>query len=213
MATKEGNLRGTTTAYVWTFIGVNVAIFLSLIVSRQFAGASINHFWGQVTAKDGIIAASIPIIAIVLTGVLSDTAKARLVFWRWAHPLPGCRVFTALMETDPRIDVASLEKKHGEFPEEPQAQNTLWYRIYKQHKTVPSVWEAHKTYLLVRDLAVLSAIFAIVFPLGVAAVNLGRPTLIYAGLLVAQYILISSSARNYGTRFVLNVLSEDSQSG
>jgi hypothetical protein len=116
VAAKEGNLRGTNPAYVWTFIGVNVAVFLSLIMSKRFAGASIDRFWRQVTAKDGIIAASIPIVAIVLTGVLSDTTKARLVFWRWTHPLPGCRVFTTLIENDLRIDVASLEKKHGGFP-------------------------------------------------------------------------------------------------
>jgi hypothetical protein len=197
---------------VWSFIGVNIAIFLSVIIGRQFASESIDHFWARVTAKDGIIAASIPIVAIVLTGVLSDTVKARLVFWRWNYPLPGCRVFTELAKKDPRIDVALLERKHGELPQKPQTQNMLWYKIYRQHKTLPSVWEAHKAYLLVRDLAILSAIFAVLFPVGVAFLFPGRkPALIYAGVLILQYLLTARAARNYGNRFVLNVLSEDSQ--
>jgi hypothetical protein len=81
-------LKGKNAAYLWSFIGANLAIFLSLVVSRQFASSSIDHFWERVTTKDGIIAACIPILAIVLSGVLSDSGKARLVFWRWRNPLP-----------------------------------------------------------------------------------------------------------------------------
>jgi len=33
----------------------------------------------------------------------------------------------------------------------------------------------------------------------------------YAGALVVQYLLVASAARNYGNRFVLNVLAEESQ--
>src|SRR5580700_3528744 len=82
-ATQEPYLKGKNAVYLWSFIGANLAIFLSLVVSRQFAGSSIDHFWQRVTTKDGIIAACIPILAIVLSGVLSDAGKARLVVWRW----------------------------------------------------------------------------------------------------------------------------------
>jgi hypothetical protein len=39
--------------------------------------------------------------------------KARLVFLRWRHALPGHRAFSKYAVRDPRIDVSSLEKLHG----------------------------------------------------------------------------------------------------
>jgi hypothetical protein len=166
-----------------------------------------------VTTKDGIIAACIPILAILLSGVLSDAGKARLVFWRWRNPLPGCRVFTQLIDTDPRIDVAALRKKHGEFPQDAHAQNALWYRLYREHKTVPMVWEAHKIYLLTRDMTTIAAVVAALFSIGVVAVSVSTKTAaLYIGALLLQYILIASAAQNYGNRFVLDVMSEESSS-
>jgi hypothetical protein len=164
-----------------------------------------------VTTKDGIIAACIPIVAIVLGGTLSDTGKARLVFWRWRNPLPGCRAFTELLSTDPRIDSAVLQRKHGEFPQEPHEQNALWYRLYKARKTVPSVWEAHKIYLLTRDLTIIAAVCTLLFSLGVIAAGVPwKVAMIYIVALLVQYVLVAVSAQNYGKRFVLNVLSEGS---
>lgn len=207
---QEPYLKGKNAVYLWSFVGINLAIFLSLIVSRQFASSSIDHFWGRVTTKDGIIAASIPILAIVLSGVLGDAGKVRLVFWRWRNPLPGCRVFTELVSTDPRIDAGALRWKHGEFPQDPKAQNALWYRMYKAHKATPLVWQAHKIYLLTRDLTTIAAVFAILFSLGVmvASVTLKAEALYVAALLI-QYILVASAAQNYGKRFVLDVLAEE----
>ena len=162
---REPYLKGKNAVYLWSFIGANLAIFLSLIVSRQFTSSSIDHFWGRVTTKDGIIAATVPIFAIVLSGVLSDAGKARLVFWRWRNPLPGCRVFTELISTDPRIDLSAMKRKHGDFPQDPRAQNALWYRLYKGHRTTPQVAEAHRIYLLTRDITTIAAVFAILFPI------------------------------------------------
>lgn len=212
-AAQEPYLKGKNAVYLWSFIGANLAIFLSLIVTRQFASSSIDHFWERVTTKDGIIAACIPILAIILSGVLSDAGKARLVFWRWRNPLPGCRVFTDLIGTDPRIDVPALRKRHGEFPQAPQAQNALWFRLYKQHKTSPLVWKAHKTYLLTRDMATIAGVFVVLCWIGVVAASVNRKTsLLYVGALTIQYVLIARAAQNYGNRFVLDVLSEESSS-
>ena len=211
VAPKEPYLKGKNATYLWSFIGVNLAIFLSVIVSGQFAGSSIDQFWHRVTTKDGIIAACIPILAILLSGVLSDSGKARLVFWRWRNPLPGCRVFTHLIGTDPRIDVAALRKKHGEFPQDAHAQNALWYRLYREHKTVPMVWEAHKLYLLTRDMTTIAAVVAVLFTIGVLAASVNwKTSLWYVGALTVQYVLVASAAQNYGKRFVLDVLSEES---
>lgn len=210
---EEPYLKSKNAGYLWSFIGASLAVFLSLVVSRQFTSSSVDHFWERVTTKDGIIAACIPILAIILTGVLSDAGKARLVFWHWRNPLPGSRAFTDLIRTDPRVDVPALRKKCGAFPKDPRAQNALWYRLYKKHKTTTSVWEAHKIYLLTRDLTTMSAIFAVLFSIGVAAASVGsKISLWYSGALIVQYLFVASSARNYGKRFVLDVLTEESSS-
>src|ERR1700757_3287650 len=46
------------------------------------------------------------IVATVLNGLLSADAKARVVFLRWRHALPGHRAFSVHAACDPRIDVA-----------------------------------------------------------------------------------------------------------
>jgi hypothetical protein len=130
-----------------------------------------------------------------------------------AEPSTGCRVFTDLIGTDPRIDVSVLRRKHGELPQDPQAQNTLWYRLYKQHKTTTLVWEAHKIYLLTRDITTISATLAVLFSIGIVSASVGwKTSLFYSVALMVQYILVASAAQNYGKRFVLDVLAEESSS-
>lgn len=207
---KEPYLKGKNAAYLWLFIAINIAVFLCLFVGSSLTEASIDHFWHRVTMKSGIIAAGIPIVSIVLAGVLSDTAKARLVFWRWRYPLPGCRVFTELLKTDPRLDVPTLKKKLGNLPSEPQAQNALWFSSYRRHSAAPRVLEAQRLYLLTRDMTAMTALFAVLLSVGVLVGTAGwKVFAMYAIALLAQYLLIASSARNYGCRFVLNVLSEE----
>jgi hypothetical protein len=203
-------LKSKNAISLWSFIGVHLAIFLSLSIGKQWNSASVNHFWGRITTKDGLIAACMPIITIVLTGLLGDTGKARLIFWRWRDPLPGCRVFTELMAADPRIDHGILKTKHGTLPSEPHAQNALWYRLYKKHLAKANVSESHRIYLLMRDMTVVSAIFAVLLPVGVFMVSVDRQVvIIYSAALIAEYMILATSARNYGERFVLNVLAEE----
>jgi hypothetical protein len=210
--TRKPYLKSKNAVYLWSFIGANLAIFLSLIVTKGFSASSVDHFWERVTAKDGMIAGSIPILAIVLSGVLGDLGTARLVFWRWHNPLPGSRAFTELISTDPRIDVPALKKKLGEFPQDPQTQNALWFRLYKKQSEDTKISEAHRIYLLTRDMATISSIFVVLFSIGVVGASINWETATsYTTLLIAQYLVVATAARNYGKRFVLNVLAEESQ--
>lgn len=200
------NPRTGNSVYIWTFIGVNVAVFLWLAL-----GGGLDASWAHVTAKNGAIAAGIPLLAIVLSNILSDQTKARLVFWRLRHPLPGCRVFSALISTDPRIDVPHLKQKVGRFSRESHSQNALWYDLYRNHLADEKVAVAHRIYLLTRDIACISAVLVILLPLSLALYSSSWIVpLRYAGILSLQYILTASSARNYGKRFVLTVLAEES---
>jgi hypothetical protein len=208
---KEPHLTGNNAIYLWSFVGVNVAIFLSLLASRHFDRSSIADSWTVVSATNGIIAAIIPLATIIFAGLLNDVTKARLVFWRWCHPLPGSRVFSELIQTDSRIDPAAVKKSIGKFPRAPQDQNVTWYRLYKKHKMTRSVWESHKRYLLTRDMSTVAAISALMFSAGIAMTGVDRQTLlIYSALLATQYTLIARAAHNYGNRFVLNVVCEES---
>jgi hypothetical protein len=213
VATRWPYLKGKNALSLWEFVGANLAIFLSLFITKGFSTTSIDQLWKSVTKKDGIIAVLLPLLTIILSGLFSDTAKARLVFWHWRHPLPGCRVFTELIQSDPRIDVPALRKKHGDFPQEAHAQNALWYRLYKEHSSSIVISEAHRIYLLTRDMATLSAVFVVLFSIVIGLDSVGwKIAVLYSGALVAQYLMIATAARNYGIRFVLNVIAEESHS-
>lgn len=148
------------------------------------------------------------VIATVLNGVLSADAKARLVFPRWHHALPGHRAFSKYALHDPRIDIAALEKLHGSaLPVDPVEQNRTWYRIFKDTENAPAVRQVHRDFLLLRDYTGLCVVFIVFY--GSAAlytVPSTRIGLIYLLLLLAQYLIVRQSAFNYGIRFVTTVL-------
>lgn len=209
---REPDLKGKNALYLWSFVAVNSAVFLSIIINKGLPQSlqPVMQIWSQVSAKNGIIAACIPIVVIVLNGVLGDTMKARLVFWRWQDPLPGCRAFSALLESDPRINVKVLSAKYGRFPKNPSAQNALWYKVYREHKLKTMVWLAHRVYLLTRDLTAMAASFVVLFSAGAALASVGWKTwTVYAAVLILQYVIVARAARNYGNSFVLDVLCEE----
>jgi hypothetical protein len=61
-------------------------------------------------------------------------------------------------------------------------------------------------------MAALAALFIVLLSLGVFARSVDwRIAALYAAALFVQYVLVATAARNYGNRFVLNVLSEELQ--
>jgi hypothetical protein len=61
--------------------------------------------------------------------------------------------------------------------------------------------------------AYLSAVFDVLFSIAIALDSVGwKMAVLYSGALLAQYLMIATAARNYGVRFVLNVLAEESHS-
>ena len=110
--------------------------------------ASVDHFW-RVSAKDGLIAACMPLVTIVLNGVLGDMAKARSLFSGVGKTRsPGCRSFTVLMHTDPRIDVSQFEGKTWFATEVSKRSNTsLVSRCIKDAHQSLLVSEGHRLLL------------------------------------------------------------------
>lgn len=203
-------LKGRNAPSLWTFMAVNVAVFLSLVAVQGFSAASFEEFWSRIGIKNGALAVLIPLVTIVLGNLVSSPMKARIVFWRWRFPLPGCRIFTDLMHSDHRVDQETLTRKLGKLPEAPIEQNVLWFRLYKKHASVPVIADAQRVYLLLRDMAAIAAMFLLFLPVGAVLGSVDvRTAGLYGAALLFQYILLAIAARNAGNRFALHVLVEE----
>ncbi len=128
---------------------------------------------------------------------------------RWQYALPGHRAFSDLIKKDPRIDVKKLTEKMGKLPRKPLEQNSLWYSIYKRYSNSITVKQAHKNFLLSRDLCTTAFLFTIIGSLGLYVVGQNvKWMLLYFFIMVIHYIVFVIVAQNYGNRFVCNVIAE-----
>lgn len=146
-----------------------------------------------------------PVIVLLLTSLLSSDVKAMLVFWRLRAVLPGHRAFSKYAVEDPRIDCDALQKSIGAFPTDPKQQNSLWYKLFKQADSNVIVGDAHRHYLLFRDLAALSLLLVLIAPFMLLAVG-AEAAMLVAGLFLVQYVAAAIAARHNGARLVCNVL-------
>lgn len=148
-----------------------------------------------------------PVVVLLIVNVLPHDVKSMLVYWKPLGVLPGCEAFTKYGPRDPRIDMTALKKNVGALPSESTEQNSKWYKLYKQVPNEPEVQEAHKLFLMYRDMAVLSLPLVALVPLSLNVAGFSNSTLaLSAGLFVIQYLLTALSARWSGIRFVCNVL-------
>ena len=176
-------------------------------------GAFPQDWEGRIAAitTSAVASGLITLAQIIYSGFLGDKFKAVLVFWRLKHPLPGCRAFSTIAPRDPRIDAGRLKVRLGELPADPDEQNRVWYRLYRQHKDEASVNDAHGNYLLARELACLSIAFLFALPTLALALGVSfKVALPYAEILLVIYVLVAYSGSYYGHRFVANVLAIES---
>lgn len=154
-----------------------------------------------------LITTMMPVVVLLIVNVLPHDVKSMLVYWKPLGVLPGCEAFTKYGPRDPRIDMAALKKNVGALPTESTDQNSKWYKLYKQVPNEPEVQEAHKLFLMYRDMAVLSLPLVALVPLSLNVAGASNSTLALAAcLFVVQYLLTAFSARWSGIRFVCNVM-------
>lgn len=162
--------------------------------------------------------ASVSILAGIVNAQVGHDNKARLVFWKWNYPLPGCRAFTEYMNRDPRIDREFMQETFGPLPSIPDKQNALWFKWYRQLQGEPAIKQVHREYLFARDYACI----AFMLMIGLGCLSLWQLQSVnsiglYLAILVAQYLLVRRAAYNHGIRFVCSVLaykaSGDQQAG
>jgi hypothetical protein len=201
-------------AYMW--IGKQTLLNKIAEAARAALQKWTTESWDSERLRDGGITSAsnlLPvglafIVTSVANGLLNASWKARLVFLRWQHALPGHRAFGKYALADPRIDVDQLKRLLGNgWPEGPEAENRAWYRIFKEVEAAPEVQHTHREYLIMRDYTGLSALFVI--GLGAAAIGLvhsWRITAVCCLVLVLQFLVVRHAAATYGERFVCTVL-------
>ncbi len=203
----ENSLKEENSKITWIFIVFCLTLYI-IFQGGTLSWSGLFDTFNQMNVK-GIVFTLSPIIAIVLTGIISAKNKARLVFWRWKNALPGHRVFTQIATKDSRINLEELKTKIGTLPKKPVEQNQMWYTIYKKHRNDITVRSEHKKFLLSRDLTAIATLFMVFGTIGLAFMNQDLMlTLSYFGLMFLIYIILSIVSQNSGKRFVCNVLAE-----
>lgn len=149
----------------------------------------------------------IALVPLVLFGIISPKWRDRCIHWGWNNPLPGARAFTQIGPADARVDMKKLGRTYGTLPTDPGKQSRLFYSIYKSYANDVGVLDAHKSYLAARDIATINLLFFVILPplAWWATKDIGR-VLIYAGALLAAYVIMCVAAKIYGTRLVQNSL-------
>ncbi len=206
----KGALKAQNATWVW---GVAVADALALVAFAFPSVVDQAASWLSSGSRLGG-AAFVPVAVLLLTSLVPSDAKAVLVFWRIKEVLPGHRAFLTFVHKDSRIDIERLRMVVGQFPETPRDQNTLWYRLFKQVEGDAGVSQAHRHFLLFRDLAALSFILMIVAPVTLLAVGAATEAAKFAlWIMVVQYLATATAARFQGERLVCNVLALKGASG
>jgi hypothetical protein len=191
---------------LWIIVAVN-SLFLYGVV--QANAIKVDGLRAAFTDAQNLVPVGVAlVIATVLNGMFSADTKARLVFLRWHHALPGHRAFSKYAGGDPRVDISALQKLHdGPLPVDPVEQNRTWYRIYKTVENDHAVRQVHRDFLLLRDYTGLCAVFIVFYgTAGLYAIASMRTALIYLVVLIAQYAVARQAASNYGVRMVTTVL-------
>lgn len=197
---------------LWLAIVANAVAFYLLM---QWDAITMDGIKTLIVKAANILPLGLAIVVVtVINGLLNPDAKARIVFLRWRHALPGHRAFSDLAPKDPRIDMDRLKKACGnKLPEDPDEQNKVWYGLYKALKTESSIEHVQRDFLLMRDYACFVALATIGF--GVAAfieLNSIQAASLYVAAMIGQFFLVRQAAANYGRRFVTTVMAEKAAS-
>lgn len=202
MATTKP-LKAQNLAWLWSVVALDTLALL-LVACPALIGEMTGSGFAWFRAS---VSAAAPVVVLLLLSLLSSDAKALLVFWRFRETLPGHRAFSVHAVKDSRIDIEALRKNVGEFPEDAKEQNTTWYRLYIKVGNEVTVAQAHRHYLLFRDLAALSLLLAPAASMVLYYLDVRRAVVLGAFVVfLVQYAATAIAARNNGIRLVTNVL-------
>lgn len=199
----ERSLKSLNMKWLVLLAIADVLAVLFFVAPELVKGASLMQVgFGRVLSTTVM-----PVVVLLVVNVLPHNVKLALVYWKPFDALPGTEAFTKHGPADSRIDMVALKRNVGTLPADPNEQNTKWYKLYKQVPNEPEVAEAHKLFLMYRDMAVMSLALVILVPVALLLVDTAPSVLWLAvGLALLQYLVTAVSARWSGIRFVCNVL-------
>lgn len=190
--------------------GLGVRYLLPILSLYAVAAALIGPKGADLvkTVVQHVSAAGVAgLVILVFQDLAPPSVKSAIVFWRTRDILPGHRAFTQLAPKDPRINAVELAAL---LPTELMTggqQNALWYRWFKEIENDPSITDAHRRYLALRDCTVLLALLTALSPiLGFVEVQTWPGALKLAGVCGVAYLVVMIAARNAAGRFVCNVV-------
>jgi hypothetical protein len=202
--TRSISLKTANLGWLWAVIALDAIVTMFIVDPKAVSAMAKNEFlWMRAS-----LAAAAPVVVLLLSSLLSSRAKEILVFWRRKDVLPGHRAFTLHAPRDSRIDLDLLQKNVGKWPDEPPGQNKMWFKLYKKVENDVPVLQAHKAFLLFRDLAVLSLLLAPVALIGIGVLKgtTWSQAILALAIFLLQYGACVVAARNAAHRFVCNVL-------
>ena len=95
-------------------LAINVAAF-SVVIISDGDFSTFRNLLSSMSIKDGLLGLTAPIAAFILDGLLSADAKARIVYCRYRHPLPGSRAFSVHLLNEARADLDGFNALLNEF--------------------------------------------------------------------------------------------------
>lgn len=200
---NERSLKSLNMKWLVLLAVTDVLAVLFFVAPEVLSGVTLT----QVGIGRVLTTTVMPVVVLLIVNVLPHNVKSALVYWKPLGVLPGTEAFTKYGPTDPRIDMATLKKNVGALPTDPAEQNAKWYKLYKQIANEPEVVEAHKLFLMYRDMAVMSLALIVLVPVALLVVRAASHTpWLAASLFALQYLATALSARWSGIRFVCNVL-------
>ncbi|UJJ57101.1 hypothetical protein [Rhodanobacter denitrificans] len=203
MSNGERSLKSLNMKWLVLLASADVVGVLFFVAPELVNGASLT----QIGIGRVLTTTLMPVVVLLIVNVLPHNVKSALVYWKPLGVLPGSEAFTKYGPADPRIDMAALKKNFGALPTDPTEQNSKWYKLYKQVANEPEVAEAHKLFLMYRDMAVMSLALVVLVPIALFVAHAASPSpWIAASVFAAQYLVTALSARWSGIRFVCNVL-------
>lgn len=199
----ERSLKSLNLKWLALLAVADALVVLLFMVPEIVSSTSLT----QAGVGRALITTVMPVAVLLIVNVLPSDVKAMLVYWKPRGVLPGSEAFTKYGPADPRVDMTALKKNAGQLPTTRSDQNSKWYQLYSQVQNEPAVVEAHKLFLMYRDMAALSLPLVVFVPIALYLVDAAQKTLwLAAALFLAQYLLNALSARWSGIRFVCNVL-------
>ncbi len=208
---RSPSLKSENSKAIWLLVSTDIVVIALVLMGFAFTQASVAELAQSALVRGILLAATGPLVAVFLNDLLSSNVKASIVFWRLKNALPGHRAFSEHADADPRVDIAVLKKKVGEFPQSARDQNTCWYRLFQKHQSNVIVSDSHKRFLLFRDSSSLTLLILVISSIAAAisGIPLGVLATVIGGLAL-QFLWLAISARNTGIRLVQNVLALES---